>query len=164
MRVPVATAEQFAAIKVPGERELKDKMHITLAYLGENVPLSAVLKSVAVCLAIGAEFSPLSLTAAAVMCFPPDPEGRTPIIARLVTPALLTMRAALIQRLEQAKIDYSKKHPQYRPHVTLSYAQAAQKPIVIPPVRWNSNSLTVWGGDHGDEIFSAEIQMRGQSL
>lgn len=164
MRVPSATTDQFSAIRVLGDREPKDRMHVTLAYLGKNVPISNVLKSVAVCLALGAEFPPLDLTAAMVMCFPPDPEGRTPVIARLVTPALLTMRAALVQRLEQAKVDYSKRHPQYKPHVTLAYAQNAQKPMVISPIRWNSNSITVWGGDNEDEIFSAEIQMRGQGL
>ena len=45
----------------------------------------------------------------------------------------------------------------------LDYAQEKIDFTIIQPIRWNANFLTIWGGDHENELFSAEIQLRGAS-
>jgi RNA 2',3'-cyclic 3'-phosphodiesterase len=161
MRVPAQTAAQFAAIQVPGIREPQESMHLTLAFLGNSVPVESILNSINVCLAVASQLPPIELTAAAVMCFSPDPEGKTPVIARIVTPALFNLRKILVDTLEIDGVEYSKRHPQYKPHVTLAYADQMYEPMVIKPIKWQSDYITIWGGDKEKELISAEIQLRG---
>jgi 2'-5' RNA ligase len=162
MRLPSIAATNLSEIPVPGEATPLREMHVTLAFLGNQVPMEQVFRSLACCYLVAQEYAPLELTAALLMSFPADPEGRIPVIARIVTPQLFDMRARLVQLLEMNKVEYSKRHPQYKPHVTLSYAQQAVPPQKIKPLRWPAQWLTVWGGDEADQLFSAEIELRGQ--
>src|SRR5512135_1733546 len=161
MRLPTIAATNLSEIKVPGDCTPMHEMHVTLAFLGNSVPIEQVFRSVACCYMLAQEFKPFDLTAALLMSFPADPEGRIPVIARIVTPQLFDMRERLIQLLEKNKVEYSKRHPQYKPHVTLSYAQESLQPQTIAPVRWPAQWLTGWGGEEADQLFSAEVQLRG---
>jgi 2'-5' RNA ligase len=161
IRIPDDVTNQFSSIEVNGTKEPPEKMHVTLAFLGEGVLIPSVLRALSVCLGVGAQYAPMDLTAALVMCFPPDPEGKTPVVARLVSPVIFTLRQALVKGLEKTKVEYSKRHPQYKPHVTLAYADGPKEPMIIPAIRWRAEYITIWGGDNGDSIFSSEIQLRG---
>jgi len=159
LRLPSIAATNLSEIQVPGDAIPMKEMHVTLAFLGEKVPIESVFRSMVCCYMAAKEFKPFDLTAAPVMSFSPDPEGRIPVIARLVTPALFALRERVVELLEKNGVEYSKRHPQYKPHVTLSYAQEPVKLQVIKPVRWGAEWMTVWGGEEADQGIFCEIEL-----
>ncbi len=161
MRIPRVTVTDFSEIKVPGDLIPAHEMHMTLAFIGKGTPINIVLRAIAACYSTAEKFAPIELAAGLVMSFSPDPEGRTPVIARIITPEIFTFREALVKQLEANGVEYSKRHPVYKPHVTLSYAQESVRLQVIRPIRWRAEWITVWGGDEEDTIISSEIQLRG---
>ena len=93
MKIPAPTAAEFAAIQVPGTREPQEKMHLTFAFLGKEVPIPSVLKSIEICMEVASQFPPLELTAAAVMCFLRTRKGR-----HQSSPELLRQRFTIYER------------------------------------------------------------------
>ena len=159
MRLPSIAATNLAEIQVPGDPIPMKEMHVTVAYLGHGVQISSIFRAMACCYIAAQQFPPFELTAAAVMSFPKDPEGKIPVIARLVTPQLFALRARVVQLLDQYGVEYSKRHPKYKPHVTLSYAQTPVKMQIIKPVRWDARWMTVWGGEEADEGIFCDIEL-----
>lgn len=132
-----------------------------MIYLGQGAPILDIFRAMVICFEMAQRFAPIDMTAPIVTCFPPDSDGKTPVVARLVNPGLHTFRQELAQKLDEAGIAYSKKFPEYKPHVTLAYADAAQQAELIDPIRWKANRMTIWGGDKEDELINTEIELRG---
>jgi hypothetical protein len=69
---------------------------------------------------------------------------------------LHVFRKAVCTAFDAGKIEYNKKYPDYRPHVTLGYSQDPAVnydnavDLQIPTVTWGAHELTLWGGDSGD--------------
>jgi 2'-5' RNA ligase len=162
MRLPSIAATNLSEIEVPGETYLLKEMHITLAYLGKSVPITQVFRAMACCYAAAQEFGPFQVTTAAVMSFPADQKG-IPVIARIVTPQLFSLRERIVQLFDANGVEYSKRHPQYKPHVTLSYSKQPVPIRVINPVQWDAGWITVWGGEEMDDGIFSDIQLVGQS-
>ena len=99
---------------------------------------------------------PFTVSTAHVTTFPPNPDDGVPIIARVVSNELVALRQAICAAFDATKIEFSKKYPDYTPHVTLGYSQDPAVnydnavDIQVPVVEWGAHELTLWGGDNGD--------------
>jgi hypothetical protein len=101
-----------------------------------------------------------------ITTFPPHPDhGTVPVICPIISPPLHDLQARLRVALDRAKVDYSKKFPEYKPHVTLSYledpaADAAKEAAQdIPPIAWGVADIVLWGGEDSDQRFSANFPL-----
>ncbi len=161
LRVPHDIARLLGQYEVPGEKESPGDFHITLVYLGKDhsdveiaramLAVSEVLKGV----------PPFTVTAKAVTTFPPTPEGKVPVIAQIESKALMALQVKLVAALAEVGVEYSKKHPDYKPHVTLAYAPPGYIPkrVLPSPITWGVGEVTLWGGSFGDNGLSITLPL-----
>jgi len=157
LRVPHETARILSEIDLGfGEKEDAAKLHVTMLYIGKQVAIEKVAAMLAPIMNVVSQTKPFTVSTSRVTTFPPNPDDGVPIIARVDSNDLHAFRTALCTAFDAAKIDYNKKYPEYKPHVTLGYEQ---DPLVfadnavdisIPTVTWAAHELTLWGGDSGD--------------
>jgi 2'-5' RNA ligase len=150
LRMPAETGRLLSEISVEGEAVDFGHAHVTVVYLGDDVPLPAVLKAVEVCYDVAQRMRPIKCSTRHTFCFPPSDEGKHPIICPIDSPDLHVLHAGITAGLDAAGVEYSKKWPEYRPHTTLAYADAPYPVIDFDPIEWTAFELTVWGGDHRD--------------
>ncbi len=156
----------FSQIDVIGEREPLGHQHITILHLGDDVPIEQLAKAIVAVFNVTSRTKPFTVQTNRVSTFPPHPEhGTVPVICPVVSPPLHELHARLKAALDQAGVDYSKTFPVYKPHVTLSYVK---DPLVhadgvaekeIPPIEWGVADIVLWGGDEGDQRFSANFPL-----
>jgi 2'-5' RNA ligase len=158
-----------------GEREPLDHSHITLLHLGKKVPLASICKAIIPIFEAVSRCAPFTVSTSRVSVFTPHPdEGTVPIICPIDSPALHELRAAVGASCDAAGVDFSKKFPDYTPHVTLAYSKDASTytnwggDIPFTPVEWGVHEIVMWGGDEGDKrivvTFPMSITMSKQGL
>lgn len=145
--VPPDTANLFLNIDVPGDKVKPHEMHVTLTYLGKNIPTAEVLKAAAACQIITQNTKPLRCAAAAVGSFPENPDDGFPIISRIVSPDVYNFRSRIVKALKHVGVEFSNKYPEFKPHVTLAYAKKSMPYSKITPIIWSVTSIFISGGD-----------------
>jgi 2'-5' RNA ligase len=150
LRVPHETARILSEIEVPGEPEPEGHFHITLIYIGDKVPIEVLVRAIVPVYSVSSTTVPFNVSTAEVTSFPANKEGKTPVICRVESDGIFTFRQRLCDALDIHGVEYDKKFPQYRPHVTLSYADEAVDPTPIPRLSWGAHEAVLWGGDEGD--------------
>lgn len=149
LQVPHETGRLLSEIDVPGERESVESFHITLLYLGEKVPMETVAKAMVVTEGVTASTTPFTVRTRLVTCFPKNEAG-VPIICRVESDALHEFRAELAAAFDREGIEYSKRFPEYKPHVTLAYSDELIFDESIPTVEWGAHESVLWAGDRAD--------------
>lgn len=177
LKVPHETARLLSEINVSkwGEPETPGHYHITVVYIGKSVPVETIAKMIPAIFSVTSNTKPFTVETNRISCFPPHPkEGTVPIICPIQSEGLLAFRKAVCKGLDAAGLEYDKKFPDYKPHVTLGYSKdplvhADWGPdISIPQVEWGVGELVLWGGDSGDTklvvTFPLSLAMTKQAL
>ena len=166
IHLPRDISRIFAQINVKGDKEPLGHQHVTLLYLGDDVPIEQLAKAVVATYNVTSKTKPFTVSTNRISTFPPHPDhGTVPVICPLVSPPLHDLQARLRAAFDTAKVDYSKKFPEYKPHVTLSYledpAENANKALEkeIPSIEWGVADIVLWGGDLSDLRFSANFPL-----
>lgn len=163
--VPPEAAVELAKLYPEGDLTAPEDMHVTLAFLSRGTPPSQVLRAIAACHVVASTSAPVLMHAALLTSFPPNPEHREgiPVIVRMVSDALFSFRARLVAELDKFGVEYSKKFPEYKPHVTLSHSHSSERPTPrkVGPVSWTSSQLMVWGGEDHHKGIWAGVELTG---
>ena len=150
IKVPHEVSRLLSQIEVPGDPVPRDEKHITCVYFGSNVPIDRISKAIVVAYEVAARTKPIQLLIEEVICFPKGDDG-VPIIGSVSSLELMAFQEDLCNSLDKAKIEYSKKFPEYKPHVCLAYAEEPIKPMAVGPFEWAAYEMVLWGGDSGDD-------------
>lgn len=150
LRLPSEVGRYLAAVDVPGERVDYGHAHVTITYLGDDVPLETVMRAAAVVASTAQMFSPIHCLTRSVSSFPAGDEGKHPIICPVESPELRRFKAALDRAFDLVGIDYNRKFPEYKPHTTLSYSPVPVADRAMPVLEWVAFEVVVWGGDERD--------------
>lgn len=157
IKVPSEVSRAFGRITVPGTPESRETYHVTLLYLGKDVPIDDVSKALVVAYRVAEITKPIQLTVDEVSSFPKGDDGY-PIICPVRSPELHQLWEALCSAFDHAKVEYSKKFPVYRPHVTLAYhTKALEQKIQVGPIDWVAYEMTLWSGNSGDDEVAITI-------
>src|SRR5688572_6740634 len=156
IELPPATARLFSEVDVPGTPSAPGSMHITLLYLGDDVPIDALAEAAKATYEVTSKTRPFTVRASRAVSFPvnPDQDEEHPEGARTESDELHDLWKRLGKALDGAGVDFSKKFPVYKPHVTLSYAPEAVEEFTIPTIEWGAHEVVLWGGDEADERLS----------
>lgn len=148
-QVPQETARILHEIQVPGTPE-KHEPHITVMYLGKDVPIERISKMLSVIFDVTSTTSPFTVATSKIGTFPPGDDG-VPIIARVSSPALHEFRGRLAQAFDDNDLEYDKKFPDYKPHVTLAFDENKDSKVdmEIPEVAWGAHEMVLWGSNRG---------------
>jgi 2'-5' RNA ligase len=161
LRVPQETARLLSSLDVPGEKEGSAFMHVTLLYL-EDASIEEVIRAISATYRVTNETAPFLLRASSISHF--DGGEKVPIICPIESAPLHEFQFRLRNAFDQDGIPYSKKFPEYKPHVTLSYAEAPLEEnvdqTIEPYLEWGAHSVTLWAGQNGDEGLSCELAFK----
>lgn len=147
--VPDETARILKELDVP-EGTPEHHSHITVVYLGDDVPIETIANVVPILYEVTFQTLPFSVSTGHVTTFPVGKDG-VPVIARVDSPALHEFRAEICRALDAAGQSYSKKFPDYKPHVTLTYAKDPDTKFELsfPKLSWGCHELLLWGANRG---------------
>jgi 2'-5' RNA ligase len=157
IRVPHETARLLTGLDVPGEKTPSDEKHITILYLGKDVPIESVLLAIEAAYEVARTCHPFLVSTSRIGNFPKNPDGM-PLIAHIDSPQLHQLRAKLTRAFDEVGAPYDTKYPEYKPHVTLAYCQECEDDVdemTLDPIQWAVSEMTLWGGDRGDDRLSA---------
>lgn len=155
IRIPHEVGRLFSHIPVPGEKVPTDEMHVTLLYIGKATPLEMIGRAVVAAAEVAEAVRPFRLQVSKSTCFPKNDDG-VPIICPVESPDLHELNSQLKAAFDKHNVDYSKKFPDYKPHVTLSYASdLIQEESFAEPLEWSAYEMVLWAGDSGDDRVSA---------
>lgn len=152
LQVPAPTARLLSEVDYGGVGDATgtDTYHITLCYLGSEIPMERIGKALPVIFDVTSHTKPFTVGTNRVTTFPSNPDG-TPVICRVVSDALHELRDNLWAALDDAGIEYDKKYPEFKPHVTLAYSEEdVEIDKEFTTVEWGAHELVLWGGDSGD--------------
>lgn len=156
LRVPQDAARLLnrIAYNTPGNNQAASDMHITIISLGDGIPVSTLAKVMSVCYEITSNTAPFTVTVDRIDSFKPGQDG-TPIIMPILSDEIHKLEQVLKAKLDENQIEYSKKFPEFKPHVTLSYVDGMRGAgMLSSPLSWGVYELTIYGGDHGDSGLS----------
>lgn len=157
IQAPSEVARALGRITVPGTPEPRETYHVTLLYLGKDVPIDEVSKALVVAYRVAEVTKPIPLMVDEVSSFPKGDDG-FPIICPVRSPELHHLWGALCSAFDSAGVEYSKKFPVYQPHVTLAYhTKDLEQKIPVGPLDWVSYEMTLWSGNSGDDAVTITI-------
>ena len=157
IQVPHEVSRALGSIKVPGTPESRDSHHVTLLYLGKDIPIDDVSKALVVAYRVAEITKPIQLTVDEVSSFPKGDDSY-PIICLVKSPELHQLWEALCSAFDDSGVEYDKKFPIYQPHVTLSYhTEDLEQKIQVGPIDWVAYEMTLWSGNSGDDAVTIKI-------
>lgn len=154
--VPENLRGPLRGIEVPGKK-VPDPYHLTLVYLGQNVPLNQVVGALEATYEVVRSTRPFGIEIDRVSSFPSGPDG-TPIICPVSNESLDRFRERLVDTLGDSDVPYDKTFPDFNGHVTLSYHDGKAPPDkTIKPLGWTVTEVILYGGDEGDERLTVRF-------
>lgn len=164
IRVPHETGRLLAKVDVEGEKTSVSEMHITLLHLGDEWPVSELCKSIEATYKVVSECQPFLVSMKKVTHFPkgPNSDDKFPVISRVESKELHELRDKLAEAYDDDKIEFSKLHKDYKPHITLAYAESEPDDEEFEhPVEFVVQEIVLWGGDHGDDRIFVTFPLAG---
>lgn len=160
LSLPTEIGQLFHEVSVPGTRVGRGTHHVTLLYLGKQIPLVQLCKAIEVAAPIMQRTAPLRLAAARVEAFPENRDDGYPIVARIDSEPLHELQQRLKEAFKQRGVPFSDKWPEFKPHVTLAYAPEPMETMPLEPaVDWTAAETVLWGGDNDDDRFTVRFSL-----
>lgn len=103
-----------------------DELHVTLAYLGDDLTDEQLATVATITEAVAAQHAQLAGALGGLGQFPAGPDG-TPVYAPVDVPGLAELRGRLVEQLAGAGIPLPSEHG-FTPHMTLTYLQDDDDP------------------------------------
>jgi len=123
--------------------------HITLFYFGDDLPISRILKIIPIIFNITEDLRPFLASASEYSFFESD--DVYPIICPVKSKELMSLRNKIRHALDDDKIKYDKKFPEYKPHITLGFSKdKPPKNTKFPKVEFTISQLSLYCGDTTD--------------
>jgi 2'-5' RNA ligase len=160
IKVPEDVSVKLSNIQVPGVKVPVSEKHITLLYLGDDVSIDVLGSVVIETARVTERIKPFKIHLKNMTSFPQGKDGY-PVICPVVSKEIHGLHDALGDALDVHGIEYDKKWPEFKPHVTLSYAEDKPKDKKIDEITWTCNEVMLWGGDHGEHRLSTKFEFLG---
>lgn len=152
-------ALELSKIEVPGKKQDPASYHITLFYM-PNLKVDQVAKLLKLTFEFLQKEHPFTTEFKEVTTFKMNEDG-IPIIIPALSDYLHEWRPRLAKELDRAGIEYSKKFPEFKPHLTLSYSHNKKDQdfqYTLPQkVTAEHKSVTYYGAHHGGTMFRIPI-------
>lgn len=161
IRVPENIGKLLNTIKIPGNKESVSEYHITMTYFGKNMPIKEISKILETTYQIFKDAKPFSVKIDEVGCFPKPKNDPCAIIAKIKSDELHELNDKIKEKLDKNDIEYSKEFKEFRPHITLAYADEEIKKFEIEPLHFDVTSLTLWAGDYGNNRLFIDFLLKG---
>lgn len=146
LKIPSNISEKLSKIKVDGKKELPEEYHITMFYFDGKLKIDDICKITKIMNSVLGKFSPPKISFKEVSSFPKGDDG-FPVIVPIISDDLIEVRKSLAKAFDKEKINYSKKWPEFKPHLTLAYSKKEPTNQKIDKSFWNATELVLYAGD-----------------
>lgn len=143
IQAPEEICSKLTKIKVPGKKLDCDEYHITLFYIEDGIKFPDLIEYLEVLLPLVSEKKPFQVKLDEVNNFPKGVDG-VPLICPVKSPALKKLRGNLAEALDKKKLKYSKRFPEYKPHLTLAYNEEEIEMKEFSPIEWEVKEITFY--------------------
>ncbi len=143
------TSKLFKGLDIPGEKTDLTDLHITLLIFEDGLSINELGPAIETAYDVIAETNPFSIKLDSISCFPKREDNPCPIIIPIKSKELQELCENLKKAFDKKDINYSKTFKEYKPHITLSYAEKEIKEFKIDPIELVINELVLFGGDSG---------------
>lgn len=150
IKIPYEVSKKLDKIKVPGQKEDIDEYHITLIHFSEEHSIKDIFKITSILTNFLNEFKTFEVKTHQLTCFPKFQENPVPIITKIQGKKLFELQSKLKNELEKMEVDFSKTFKEYKPHITLSYAEKEIESKEIQQLSFEVNEITYFGGSYGE--------------
>lgn len=123
--------------------------HITMFYLGDNIPISRILKIIPEVYDIIQETGPFMVEVSGYTTFPEGKHGY-PVICPVKSNELQNLRKKLKSAFHQEKIKFDDTFKEYNPHITIGYSPDKVKDQKFNKIRFAISEIALYGGDEVD--------------
>jgi 2'-5' RNA ligase len=96
-----------------------------------------------------------------ITCFPKRENNPVAIIAKIESDELHELRDKLEKQFDKCKVDFSKIFKDFKPHITLSYADEEIDDCKIDTVEFTVQEVVLWGGEDGDNRIFITFPLKG---
>lgn len=162
LKVPHEVARLFREIEIPGDKVAESDYHVTILCFDDEWPISEIAKAMEATFDVLNKFEPFHMETSVVTCFPKREDNPVPIIAKMKSKELMKLSDALRKEFDKQKIEYSKIFKDFKPHMTLSYAEDEIKDRKISPIEFFVHEIVLWGGDNGDDRIFITFPLKGE--
>jgi len=137
-----------------------------MIFLGSKIPVDVIMEAATVLhnVAQGADHFTCVLDHTDHFQPGPHSDDKYPVICPVTSPALHKLREKLAKALDKAEVDFAKNFPDYKPHVTLAYADEEPTPQKFSTLKWEVYELVLWGGDSGEDRVTVRVPLRHGQL
>lgn len=165
IKVPEEIGQKISKLSVPGERLETDEYHITMFYFEQELKLPEILKIIQLVYGTLKNTPSFGLRSRLISSFPEGPDG-VPVLLKIDSEPLMELRKSLGKKFDKNDIKYSKVHPEFKPHVTLSYSKKEfEDKKLSEPIKWKASELYLWAGENMDSgiIVTLPLGMKKRS-
>lgn len=150
IKIPHEVGRLLKTVKVDGEKVPDSEYHITIAMFSKDWPVSEAAKSLEATFKVLKNFKPFKIKTNKVSCFPSGDNG-VPIFAKVESEELQKLNDKLKEAYDEEGIEFSKLHKEFKPHITLSYADKKIDEEKIDDIEFIVHEIVLWCGDNGDD-------------
>lgn len=159
IKVPKHISETLYELVRIGDKSYPEEMHITLFCFDGELSINKVLLITNICYEVCQNVKQFMAGSCVVTSFPKN--GNSPVIARVISPGLHELRRTLEEKFNKHGVEYSKKFPDFKPHVTLTYTDKLFENIKFDTVKWNVNGLLINAGYGVEDVMTVNIPFNG---
>lgn len=160
IKVPHEVGRILKKIEVPGNKEPDSEYHITIAFFGDDWPVTEAAKTLEATFESLKDIKPFMVKTQKVTCFPKG--EKVPIIAKVESEELQKLEKNLKEAYDKEDVEFSKIHKEFKPHITLSYSDKEIDEEKIEPVEFMVHEIVLWCGDNGDDRLFVTFPLDGK--
>lgn len=146
LKIPSNISDKLSKIKVDGKKELPQEYHITMFYFDGKLKIDDICKITKIMNSVLGRYSPPKISFKEISHFQKGDNG-FPVIISILSDELIEIRKSLVKVFDKEKINYSKKWPEFKPHITLAYSKKEPTDQSIDKYSWNATELVLYAGD-----------------
>ncbi len=151
IKVPEDICKTLSKISVPGEKLEAEEMHITLFYFEHDLKIKDMIKIFNIMYNITKKNDALNIKLTTISSFKKGADG-VPIIIPIESDDLINFRKEIAKKFDNEAIKYSKKWPEFKPHLTLSYSKKEMNDKKIDkPIKFKTTELILIAGEEIDD-------------
>lgn len=151
LEVPRGVGQYLQRLDVPGAKTPIDEMHVTIVQMDVDLSPIDVANIAGVVAELTNTMRAFEVSLHSLSQFPQNDHG-VPVICPVVSEGLMLFQSRLVETLDRAGIEFSKKFPVYKPHVTVSWAQESiAAAALVRPIKWMTREIVLWPTHNGGE-------------
>lgn len=159
IKIPQDISDALSKISVPGKKLSNEELHITLFYFEKKLSINDIINITHCLYDITKNAETFKIKMNNISTFNKGPDG-VPIIIPIVSEELSDLRKRLAKKLDSKEVVYSKKWPEFKPHMTLSYSTKEMEDRSLEKkLNWKVEEIAFYSGEDMENCLQVLVPL-----